>query len=78
MSFEQLDEISSSIGTIPTYVALFVGTLRLLSLASSFLRFTRQHFFTCGTSDLLKRYDGKGTWALVTGASDGIGAEYCR
>jgi len=28
--------------------------------------------------DLLKRYGGPGTWALVTGASDGIGAEYCK
>ena len=27
---------------------------------------------------MLDRYSGKGTWALVTGASDGIGAEYCR
>ena len=26
--------------------------------------------------DLVKRY-GKGSWALVTGASDGVGAEYC-
>lgn len=26
----------------------------------------------------LQRYGGKGTWALVTGASDGIGATFCR
>lgn len=28
--------------------------------------------------DLLERYGGKGTWALVTGASDGIGAEISK
>jgi FlaA1/EpsC-like NDP-sugar epimerase len=28
--------------------------------------------------DLLKRYGGRGTWAFVTGASDGIGAEFCK
>lgn len=27
--------------------------------------------------NLVERY-GKNTWALVTGASDGFGAEYCR
>lgn len=27
---------------------------------------------------MLKRYGGIGTWCLVTGASDGIGAEFCR
>mmetsp|Transcript_17949 Transcript_17949/g.24102 ORF Transcript_17949/g.24102 Transcript_17949/m.24102 type:complete len:214 (-) Transcript_17949:390-1031(-) len=26
----------------------------------------------------LERYGGKGTWALVTGASDGIGLEFCK
>jgi len=25
----------------------------------------------------LERYGGKGTWALVTGATDGIGLEFC-
>ena len=30
-----------------------------------------------GKSDHLERYGGKGTWALVTGASDGIGLEFC-
>ena len=28
--------------------------------------------------DHLERYGGKGTWALVTGASDGIGLEFCK
>ena len=26
----------------------------------------------------LARYGGKGTWAMVTGATDGIGLEFCR
>ena len=26
----------------------------------------------------MKRYDGKDTWAVVTGSSDGIGAEFAR
>ena len=30
-----------------------------------------------GKTDHLERYGGKGTWALVTGASDGIGLEFC-
>ena len=28
--------------------------------------------------DHLSRYGGKGTYALVTGASDGIGLEFCK
>ena len=28
--------------------------------------------------DLLRRYGGLGTWALVTGASDGVGREHCK
>ena len=28
--------------------------------------------------DHLTRYGGKGTWALVTGATDGIGLEFCK
>ena len=28
--------------------------------------------------DHLARYGGKGTWALVTGATDGIGLEFCK
>ena len=28
--------------------------------------------------DHLKRYGGKGVWAMVTGATDGIGLEFCK
>jgi len=28
--------------------------------------------------DHLQRYGGKGTWALVTGSTDGIGLEFAR
>ena len=26
----------------------------------------------------LERYGGKGTWALVSGSTDGIGLEFCK
>ena len=39
------------------------------------VRFFRRHCFL-KPLDLAERY-GKGSWALVTGASDGIGKEYC-
>ena len=28
--------------------------------------------------DHLQRYGGKGTWAMVTGSTDGIGLEFCK
>ena len=59
---------------------LLVSTLALLGLvqatkitlgvASSFLK-----YFVMPRKDLKSRYGGG--WALVTGASDGLGREYC-
>ena len=58
-------------------LAVLVGTLKLIVLAYSALcAIWRQCLRR--KPDLLKRYGGAGTWALVTGASDGIGLEYCR
>jgi len=39
---------------------------------------TARKFLMRSKLDLLQRYGGKGTWALVTGASDGIGLEFCK
>ena len=56
---------------------VLVGTIKTLSMLLGLLGFFFRHCFRC-KQNLLKRYGGKGTWAVVTGASDGIGAEFCR
>ena len=33
--------------------------------------------YRCKPLNLTERY-GEGSWVLITGASDGIGAEFCR
>ena len=51
-------------------VKIIMGLIDLLaSLNRQFLRSKMDH---------LTRYGGKGTWALVTGATDGIGLEFCK
>ena len=55
----------------------FIGLLKLLSLVSKVVLFFRRHFHQISEPALLPKY-GKESWAVVTGASDGMGAEYCR
>ena len=56
---------------------LALGTLKLLSAFISLLGALERHYMR-GKMDHLARYGGKGTWALVTGATDGIGLEFCK
>ena len=58
--------------------AFILGALKLISIFLAILDCIYRHFVR-KPFNLLVRY-GKdfNTWALVTGASDGIGAEYCR
>jgi len=56
---------------------LLLGSVKIIiGLISLFAAFNRQ--FLRKRKDLLKMYGGKGTWALVTGATDGIGLEFCK
>lgn len=55
---------------------LVVGILKLVSITFEILKFIK-HFFLTTPYDMAERY-GKGSWALVTGSSDGIGAEYAK
>ena len=58
-------------------LALVLGAWKLLQCVIAFVKFIDRHFKR-NKKNLFRRYGGKGTWALVTGGSDGIGAEFCR
>lgn len=55
---------------------LYIGVLKMLSMAYETTIFVKHHFLTSGY-DLIERY-GKDSWAVITGSSDGIGAEYAK
>ncbi|EER22907.1 oxidoreductase,short chain dehydrogenase, putative [Coccidioides posadasii C735 delta SOWgp] len=64
----------SSCQTIAASLVFATGGLFLLSRGLSFLRALFSIFILPGKS--LSSFGPKGSWALVTGASDGIGKEY--
>ena len=55
---------------------LAIGILKSASIAYEILAFLN-HFLLTKGYDLVDRY-GEGSWALVTGSSDGIGAAYAK
>ena len=59
----------------PVFVVL--GSIKLLKAFIDTLLFLNRQYLR-SKMDHLTRYGGKGTWALVTGASDGIGLEFCK
>ncbi|KAI6830763.1 Very-long-chain 3-oxoacyl-CoA [Hortaea werneckii] len=71
----QLAEVAEDAWAAPvTAVFAFIGVLWLSLKIFSFWRLVASLFVLPGTS--LSKFGKKGTWALVTGASDGIGKEY--
>jgi hypothetical protein len=60
-------------------VSLFViGLIRAIQMLRAVLSFINRRCLRTKLN-LKKRYHKSGDeWALVTGASDGIGAEYCK
>ncbi|KAF6822176.1 3-ketoacyl-reductase [Colletotrichum musicola] len=69
--------VTDYIGNLPQPVQLVlasVGALFLTSKALSYVKFLLGVFVLSGTS--LRKYGRPGTWAVVTGASDGLGKEY--
>ncbi|KAH6634878.1 hypothetical protein B0J18DRAFT_32917 [Chaetomium sp. MPI-SDFR-AT-0129] len=53
-----------------------VGALYVVSKALSFLQLLLNCFILSGTN--LRKYGKKGTWAVITGASDGLGKEFAQ
>ncbi|KAI0161936.1 short chain dehydrogenase [Hypoxylon sp. FL1284] len=72
-----MDSLKDALASIPSPVQLGLAGLGVLFLGSkllSFLRLLLSVFVLSGTN--LKKYGKKGTWAVVTGASDGLGKEF--
>jgi len=60
--------------SIPSTVLLGIGALTAASISFTILRVLLSTFILPGQS--LSKFGAKGTWAVVTGASDGIGKEF--
>ena len=63
------------------YFMFFYGCYCTLCKILRFLGMVWVHMFRpCFTSKtkMFDKYGGKGSWALITGGSDGIGLEMCR
>ncbi|KAI0435467.1 hypothetical protein F5Y09DRAFT_4319 [Xylaria sp. FL1042] len=72
-----MDKIYDVIAAVPRPAQLAlagVGALWVGSRALSVLHLVLSMFVLSGTN--LRKYGGKGTWAVVTGASDGLGKEF--
>ena len=75
-----MDELREASLDFVWMCAPFIGMVKLLDLFISLMTYLNRHF-NRNKLDLIQRYRGSGDqapWALVTGASDGLGAEYCR
>ncbi|KAI0478393.1 3-ketoacyl-CoA reductase [Xylariaceae sp. FL0804] len=72
-----MESLSKATEAVPHSVQLGFAGLGALFVGAkvfSFLRLFLSMFVLSGTS--LRKYGKKGTWAVVTGASDGLGKEY--
>ncbi|KAH8157173.1 hypothetical protein CIB48_g11084 [Xylaria polymorpha] len=72
-----MDAIHDFIAAVPRSAQLALAGLGALWVGSkvlSLLRLVLSMFVLSGTN--LRKYGGKGTWAVVTGASDGLGKEF--
>ena len=65
------------IGNILINGLLVIGTIKLVIFLIDLASFISRQFLR-SKPDHLKKYGGKGTWALITGATDGIGLEFCK
>ncbi|KAI1373997.1 short chain dehydrogenase [Hypoxylon crocopeplum] len=76
MAFD-MDSVNDALASVPHSVQLSLAGLGALFIGSKLLDFLRLFlsiFILSGTS--LRKYGKKGTWAVVTGASDGLGKEF--
>jgi len=71
-----IPEVIAKMGIYAKYTYLTIGGIVLLYALRAIIMWFYEMIFM-GEKNLLKRYGNK-SWALVTGATDGIGWEFCK
>ncbi|KAK3389641.1 hypothetical protein B0H63DRAFT_464100 [Podospora didyma] len=71
---DRINEIWAQVPQSAQWVLAGIGAVYAGSFALSFLQLFLNAFILSGTD--LRKYGKKGTWAVVTGASDGLGKEF--
>ena len=74
---EIVDSMDDKLGPVVTFIILLIGTLKGLGWIYYTFSYIKKFALTWPL-DILTRYSGKGTWAVVTGSGDGIGAEMTK
>ncbi|PNS16274.1 hypothetical protein CAC42_6381 [Sphaceloma murrayae] len=69
-----IDQIEDTLSKPVTFVFTLIGILYVTLKIASFWRMIASLFILPGES--LSKYGRKGSWAVITGASEGIGKEY--
>ena len=59
------------------YFFILIGLVQILNFTIGTLSLIYRHFIR-KPYDLLARYGGKDSWAVVTGGSDGVGLQFCK
>ena len=61
-------------------VVFVVGVIKCLSMACYVVEWAIHHIYEniVGGYDLMERYDGKGSWAIISGSGDGLGVGYAK
>ncbi|KAK3337818.1 hypothetical protein B0H65DRAFT_552328 [Neurospora tetraspora] len=74
-----MDKVAQIWDTVPQYgqwALAGIGALYVAARVGAFLQLLLNAFILSGTN--LRKYGKKGTWAVVTGASDGLGKEFAQ
>jgi len=73
-----LAQVPSTENQVVDFLLRFFMIVGLMSLRRSFMKFVRTLFYMIRPPANLKQKYGDKSWAVVTGASDGIGRGFCE